>query len=118
MPISYYEFVAGKTTKKKVVEELITEVACSLYAYMIMLEDASRTEESKYMGELRNRIFQIRTNWNNDVPDQHIEMNIIHHELEVVRTYLYLYRPNESKIFQSPINDSGKLIHILKEYEE
>lgn len=110
-------FLEGKLTKEMVIEDLITDVAAGLYTYMVMIGNADRTFEATQMEEWRNRYFKIRNNWNDPDGPGEIEARMLYSEMKLFVEMLRVYRPQESHIFQSVLNNACGLIQIIKEHK-
>jgi hypothetical protein len=118
-------FRNGKLTEGDIINEMVTELGGSLYAYMVMLEGQERKVEAERMKDLRTRIFSVRTKLKGyaltDIEkelDPVLEMQKIALELGVVASMLSIYRPNEAIIFQTPTDNAIGLTWSIKEYLE
>ncbi len=118
-------FQKNKLTERHIVEAMLTDLGGGLYCYMVMLTGAEREAEAERMERLRGRIFKIRNVINGfsqtdeeKKMDPVREMEKVSLELQVLYDLLRIYRPAESVIFQTPVNDAIGLVWTIKEYVE
>lgn len=111
-------FRSGRLTEKMLIEAMITDVAAGVYAYMRMLENANRTFEAKFFNSIRDEVFGIRTDFQDDkVKDLSQRMSMVYVQLETARSYLLAHKTEEAGLLQSVNNDACGLIHTLKHYK-
>ncbi len=100
-------------TKGKLLEAWITDLASSLYAYMVMLDTSGRDAEARIYKDLRTRIFACRDNYRKDAIDPQV-MSDVSLELGCHYRWLQIMKPAEATILQTAANDSINLAYILK----
>jgi hypothetical protein len=117
-------FQNDKLTEEHIIEAMLTDLGSGLYAYMVMLGSQDREAEASRMKDLRDRIFKIRNKFTDGsfltgeeaTLDPVTEMQKVLLELQILEDMLRIYRPNESIIFQTPVNDAIGLVWTLKEH--
>ena len=114
----YKQFKAGTLTEEDVVTEIYTGLGSSLYAYMIMLENADRKREALKMKEFRDRIFRARDHWQEKGDTSCKEMREVSIELRTIYEMLQIWQPKESSILQSVVNEFIGFVWKLEEMDK
>lgn len=120
----YRTFQNGKLTEEDLIGEMITNLGGSLYVYMVMLANAERTSEAKRMEDWRTRIFAVRSAFSVYGSQRTLEgmiaaaadLEVLTKEMTILKDMLYVYRPEECQLFQSPLNSAIGILHVLREY--
>lgn len=113
----HLSFKRGTLTEERIIEEMFSYLGGSLYAYTVMLSTLGRKQESDLMEDLRTIIFSTRGNWIKDINVAIGYMDRIVIEMGIIKQMLEIYRPDESILFQSPVNFAHGLRGALADYK-
>lgn len=119
----YYAFRKGKLTAVRALEGMITNVARGVFAYMVMLTNLGRGEESKFLECIRTKVFDIRAKIGDDTTQEGLDelandMKGIYYELNTAYLFLRAHKPDEAIILQSVTNDACGLIYVIKHFKD
>jgi hypothetical protein len=119
----YMALKRGKLTIIRGMESMITEVGSGVYTYMVMLSNAGRDQEAGFFGDIRERVFSIRSKIAEDTTQEGLdqlsnEMMGIYRDLNTAYIYLPAHKPEEACILQSVSNTACGLVYNIKHFKD
>lgn len=107
-------FDRNALTREKIIDEMLTDLGGSFYAYAIMLGIANRPREAKIYHDLRTQIFAVREakDWDQS---HSTAMLRIATRIHTLYEMLQAVKSDEASIVQSAVNDALHIKHAIDE---